>query len=445
MTRSIWLNRFLNRKEDPEFEALNRSIHTDARLFREEIAATRAHAHALHQAGIYNDDEKGGVLAALDLIETEIEAGSLGLDAFEDIHTVVESRLTELTGSAGAKIQTGRSRNEQTVTAQRLYLKKALSALVEALSDLQQVTLERAEGMIDLLVPGFTHMRPAQPIRFSFYLCSLFYGLARDKERASQALKRVDTSPAGTGALAGAPFGLDRQLTASLLGFARVSENALDTVSDRDCNMELLSVLSILLVRLSRFAEDLLLWSSPAFGFVTLDDAYCTSSSLMPQKKNPDSLELVRGKAGCVISSLVSLLITCKGLPMGYQKDLQEDKAPLFEAMDTTLACVKVFKGIIASLSLDAQKALNSIPLECLATDQADEYVREGMSFRQAYDLVAESYAKRDTGNKKTTMSPEVRARQMEASVERRNNHGGTSREAVLKQIAQGRKQLKKR
>lgn len=443
MTKSIWRKRFPHRREDQEFESLNRSIDVDARLFREEIAATRAHARALQKAGIYDPGECDRVLDALEKIEEEISAGEIPLCDFEDIHTVVESRLTELTGEAGAKIQTGRSRNEQTVTAQRLFMKKALGELIDACCGLQQAVLNKAESWVDVIFPGYTHMRPAQPIRFSHYLCAFFFGLERDRERMTQALARIDASPAGVAALAGSPFGLDRRFMAELLDFSRVSENTLDTVSDRDGNMEVLSVLSILMVRLSRLAEDLLLWSSPAFGFVELDEAYCTSSSLMPQKKNPDSLELLRGKTGRVISNLVSLLITCKGLPCGYQKDLQEDKEPLFQALDTTLACVKVCAGIVTGLRIDASKALQAVPLECLATDRADQLVKEGVPFREAYDRVAQSFSatgsdepnESDASDSGPGITPEE-------SVERRAGFGGTSRNDVLAQIARGRKKL---
>jgi len=444
MTKSIWRKRFPNRQEDRDFESLNRSIGVDARLFMEEIAATRAHACALQRAGVYDAGESHRVLTALNQIEKEISAREIQLHDFEDIHAVVESRLTELTGEAGAKIQTGRSRNEQTVTAQRLFMKKALTELTGACRRLQKAVLDKAESQVEVIFPGYTHMRPAQPIRFSHYLCALFFGLERDKERMIQAQARIDASPAGVAALAGSPFNLDRQYMAEMLGFSNVSENTLDTVSDRDGNMEILSILSILMVRLSRLAEDFLIWSSPAFGFIELDEAYCTSSSLMPQKKNPDSLELMRGKASLVISDLVSLLITCKGLPSGYQKDLQEDKEPLFHALDTSLACIKVCTGIISSLEIDAAKALQSIPPECLATDQADRLVREGIPFREAYHRVAQSYAatkmsvsnERDGLDSGSGLTPED-------SIERRTGFGCTSREAVLAQIKRGAKMLK--
>lgn len=442
MAKSIWHSRFNDREEHAGFEALNNSIGIDAQLFREEIAATHAHAQALHKAGIYSKTEVNDVLTALDTIESEIESGALALEEYEDIHTVVEQRLTDLAGPAGAKIQTGRSRNEQTVTIQRLYMLKALTSIIDKLHDLQSIVLDKADETLDVIVPGFTHMRPAQPIRFSYYLCALFFGLDRDRQRALDARARINSSPAGTGALAGAPFGLDRSYTAALLDFTKASENALDTVSDRDGHLELLSVLSILLVRLSRVAEDFLAWSAPAYGFLTLDDAFCTSSSLMPQKKNPDGLELVRGKSARVISQLTSLLITLKGLPMGYQKDLQEDKAPLFEAVDTGLTCLEVFTGIVKGLQVDADKAMAAIPPECLATDEADAEVKKGVPFREAYNRVAERYAQAGGGYGTSPLSSESLADKIKASVERRGSIGGTARNAVLEQIAQARKRL---
>jgi len=445
MKRPTWHSRLPDRKPDPAFEAMNASIGVDARLFREEIAATKAHACALRKAGIYSDDECSAVRAALCRIEDEIAGGRLGTDGHEDIHSLVEHRLTELAGPAGARIQTARSRNEQTVTAHRLFLKKALDELRASVEGLQAEALRRAEETIDALMPGYTHTRPAQPLRFAHYLCALVFGLERDKRRLSSARAGVDASPAGVGALAGATFGLDREALAKELGFASVSENALDTVSDRDGPLEALAALSILMVRLSRLAEDLVLWSSPAFGFVDLGDSYCTSSSLMPQKKNPDALELVRGKAGRVISDLVSLLVTCKGLPGGYQKDLQEDKKPLFDAVDTVAACLSACTGVLRTLRVDPVKMGKAITDDCLATDLADRWVERGVPFREAYALVAKEFAGGGTGGLGRGRSRRGRGPRLptpEESAERRDSTGGNSRRAVLQQIERARKAL---
>ncbi|MCU0722513.1 MAG: argininosuccinate lyase [Planctomycetes bacterium] len=441
MKPPTWHSRLPDRKPDPVFEAMNASIGVDARLFREEIAATKAHACALRKAGVYTGEECSAVRAALCRIEDELAGGLLAADGHEDVHSLIEHRLTELAGPAGARIQTGRSRNEQTVTAHRLFLKKSLGELAAAVEALQAEALRRAEGSVDAILPGYTHQRPAQPLRFAHYLCALSFGLERDKGRLRSARARIDASPAGVGAIAGAPFGIDREALAKELGFASVSENAFDTVSDRDGPLEALSALAILMVRLSRLAEDLVLWSSPAFGFVDLGDAYCTSSSLMPQKKNPDALELVRGKTGRVISDLVSLLVTCKGLPNGYQKDLQEDKRPLFDAVDTAAACLAVCAGVLRTLRIDPARMKKAITADCLATDLADRWVEKGVPFREAYAIVAKSFAG-GRASKGARGKAGPRPPTPQESAERRDSTGGNSRRAVLQQIARARKAL---
>jgi argininosuccinate lyase len=428
---------------------MNASIRVDARLFREEIASAKAHACALRQAGVYTSRECEKVRAALCQIEGEIAGGKLPTDGVEDIHTLIENRLTELTGDAGAKIQTARSRNEQTQVAQRLFLKDALDGLIFGVQRLQEALCVQAETHLDVLMPGYTHTRPALPLRFAHYLCAHFFGLERDKGRLRDAHRRIDTCPAGSSALAGATFPLDRDALAEALGFAAPSENALDTVSDRDGQLEALAALAILMVRLSRLAEDLILWSSPSFGFVELEDTYCTSSSRLPQKKNPDSLELVRGKCGRVVADLVSLLVTCKGLPTGYQKDLQEDKEPLFDAVDTVRDALTVTAGVMGTLGVNPENMKAAIPEECLATDQADALVEEGIPFREAFAIVAEAFQTSEnngTAKKKRRRGAKSRAAEAltpEGSVERRDLPGGTSRRAVLEQLQQARAVLR--
>ena len=394
MPRSVWNSRFADRDQDDVFENLNQSVGVDGRMFREEIRATRAHAKALLGAGIYDEDEWKAVDEALTRIEAEIAGGSIDLSVYEDIHTVVEHRLTDLTGDAGKRIQTGRSRNEQTVMNLRLFLKGAADSLIAATERLMAVLLDRAEAWVDVIFPGYTHQRPAQPIRFGFYLMAFREGLSRDLGRLTDARKRIDVSPSGVGALAGAPFGLDPAGNLDDLGFAELAGNALDAVSDRDGPVELLAALAMIQVRLSRLAEDLILWSAPAFGFLKLPAAYCTSSSLMPQKRNPDGLELVRGKAGRVVGDLTTLLVTLKGLPSGYQKDLQEDKEPLFDGVDTVLACLKICEGVVKGLVPDEEKMLAAVTPECLATDLADRLVAKGLPFREAYARVAACFDK---------------------------------------------------
>jgi argininosuccinate lyase len=387
--KALWHSRLPDRISDPAFEALNSSVGVDARLFREEIAATKAHACALRRAGIYTNEECEMVRSALCRIEEEIAGGRIPLDEYEDIHTVVEARLTELTGEAGAKIQTSRSRNEQTQVAQRLFMRSSLRDVAGGIGALQKAAVDKAEENMDAVMPGFTHARPAQPIRFAHYLCALFTGLERDKGRLIDALGRMDACPSGSGALAGATFPLGRDELARELGFSGPTENSLDTVSDRDAQLETLSALAILMVRLSRLSEDLILWSSPAYGFLELGDAYCTSSSLMPQKKNPDALELVRGKTARVDGDLLRLLALLKGLPAGYQKDLQEDKEAVFDAADAAMGSVAVMAAVIAGLSLrrDTMRAA-AAQEEMMAAGLAVALAREGMPFRKAHGIV---------------------------------------------------------
>jgi argininosuccinate lyase len=440
MKKQVWHSRFPDRLEDPEFEAFNASIGFDARLFSEEIAATAAHARALHAAGIYTDAELDAVQEALSAVGEELETGGIDLSSYEDIHTYVENRLTDLTGDAGRKIQTARSRNEQTVTAQRLFLKKALRDLGADLRALQYAALEKAEETLDVIIPGYTHLRPAQPLRFAQYFAALFFGLDRDRGRLEDAGARLDACPAGSGALAGVPFGLDRDALAGDLGFARPTDNSLDTVSDRDGQLEVLGALAILGVRLSRLAEDFILWSSPAFGFLELGATYCTSSSLMPQKKNPDGLELVRGKCGRVISDLVSLLVTLKGLPTGYQKDLQEDKEPIFDAVDTARLSLRICAGVLRGLRVCGEKTAAAVTPDCLATDMADALVKEGVPFRTAYAALAARFATatgEETGARRPGDVPSPPS--LLDSVEARSVVGGTARTSIEAQIEKAR------
>jgi argininosuccinate lyase len=436
---TVWGKRFAERAENKAFEALNSSIETDVRLYREEIAATAAHARALKRAGIYTDAELGAVLSALSEIEKEIAAGECDILRYEDVHTLVEKMLTDKTGKAGMKIQTARSRNEQTITNQRLFLKKKIAEIDGLLHLLQAALLKAAECGVDALIPGYTHARPAQPIRAAHYFLAHFFGLERDRERFAGALMRVDQSSAGTGPLAGATFGLDRDALAEDLGFAAVLDNALDAVSDRDTHMETLAAAAIMQVRLSRMAADLIAWSAPECGFMTLGDSCCTSSSIMPQKKNPDGLELVRAKAARTIGDLCAMLAVCKGLPTGYQKDLQEDKACLFGALDSAALCLETTRSAVEELKLNAEAALGAIPAECMATDLADALVSEGVPFREAYGIIAAEIGRAgglaDFGRR--IPSPEE-------SVERRDSVGGTARKAVLGQMEKAKEILQK-
>lgn len=348
-----------------------------------------AYAKALARAGVITDDEADALLAGLDDIQAEFAQNRFELQAAdEDIHTAVERRLGELVGDVAGKLHTGRSRNDQVATDTRLWLKTQITELRADLVNLQQTIIAKAEAYLDVIMPGYTHLRQAQPVRFSHWLLSYGWMLQRDKERLADLTRRVDVLPLGSGALAGNPMGIDRQFLADELGFTAVSANSMDAVGDRDYLLEFLSWASILQVHLSRLAEDLIIYSSREFSFVELDDAYATGSSLMPQKKNPDSLELIRGKTGRVVGSLTGLLTTLKGQPSTYNKDSQEDKEPLFDTVDTLRLTLPIAAGVIKTLRLNASAAYEAMDSTMLATELADYLVSKGMPFRQAHHLV---------------------------------------------------------
>ncbi|MEC8932422.1 MAG: argininosuccinate lyase, partial [Candidatus Latescibacterota bacterium] len=312
-------------------ERFNASIGFDCRLMEVDVAGSCAYARTLTRAGLLTADECAQIIDGLEKVRDEMREPSYEFaDHLEDIHMAVETRLTELIGPVGGKLHTGRSRNDQVNLDERLYLRTAIAATVGRIRQLQQVLVDFAADHTETILPGYTHLQQAQPILLAHYALSLFWALDRDAHRLTDASDRADVLPLGSGALAGSAFPLDRSFMAQELGFSRVSPNSLDAVSDRDYFLEALSALSITIIHLSRYCEDIILWSSAEFGFVELDDAYSTGSSMMPQKKNPDSLELVRGKSGRIVGGLVALLMTMKGLGLTYGKDLQEDKEPVF-------------------------------------------------------------------------------------------------------------------
>ena len=388
----------------------------------------------------------------------------------EDIHSFVERRLTEQIGPVAGKLHTGRSRNDQVATDVRLWLKWQIAgreptqanaaaapfSLDAALADLIRSAVDRAEAEIDVLMPGYTHLQPAQPIRWSHWLLSHAWAWQRDRERLADLLKRVDVLPLGSGALAGCPFPIDRAGLAADLGFIKVSPNSVDAVSDRDFVAEFLFWAALLGVHLSRWAEDLILWSSREFGFVTLADAYSTGSSLMPQKKNPDALELLRGKAGRLHGDLTTVLTMIKGLPAAYAKDLQEDKEPLFDAVDTLSLALPVARGVLETLTIHPDRMAAALGDELLATDLADALVRAGVPFRQSHHLVGQAVRRAEALGcslrdlplaELQAISPHFTAEMaaiwdFERSVEQRAATGGTARPAVEAQIAQSRRGL---
>ena len=366
------------------------SIHFDQRLARDDIAGSRAHVRGLGRGGLLSDDEVTLLLETLDAVEKEISAGTFAfVPDDEDIHTAVERRVTELAGDAGAKLHTGRSRNDQIATDLRLYAKRELAALATEVLGLQDVLFTRAKEAGDIYLPGYTHLQRAQPVLLSHHLLAHGWALARDVDRLVATVARLDVSPLGAGALAGSSLPLDPDGTASDLGFGARFENSLDAVSDRDFVAEALFDLALLGVHLSRMGEELVLWSTEEFGFIVLDDAFATGSSMLPQKKNPDVAELARGKTGRLIGNLTGLLVTLKGLPLAYNRDLQEDKEPLFDSVDQTHLALAAMSGLLSTVTINAQRMQDAANGSSVAAvDLAEWLVEQGMPFRQAHSVV---------------------------------------------------------
>lgn len=376
-------------------EAFNASTHVDARMYAEDIAGSRAHAKMLTQQKILSADDLVAILRGLDEVEAEIEAGTFEFSiALEDVHMNIEKRLTDKIGDAGKRLHTGRSRNDQVATDTRLYLRKRSNELLVRIRTLQSVLVTLAEEHAETIMPGFTHLQTAQPVTLGHHLLAYVEMFERDAARFIDGRNRMNQCPLGSAALAGTTFDIDRSFTAKTLGFDAPTANSLDSVSDRDFIMELLASASICSVHLSRFSEELILWMSAQFSFVELPDAFCTGSSIMPQKKNPDMPELVRGKAGRIIGGLMSILITMKSLPLAYNKDMQEDKEAIFDAYDNLEGCLRVFGDMLPDMIVHKQvlhKAASSG--FATATDLADALVRAGVPFRDAHEIVGKSVA----------------------------------------------------
>jgi len=386
---TLWQQRFDGDSAEA-LRALNDSLPFDRRMFREDIAGSRAHAKMLAAVGLLTGDECDSICEALDIVENEMADGRfVAAIGDEDIHTAVERRVTELT-PAGAKLHTGRSRNDQVATDLRLWTRGALSDVAEAVLGFQQTLLHRAVEAGETLMPGYTHLQQAQPVLLAHHLLAHGWALTRDVDRLMEAKRRGDVSPLGAGALAGSSLPLDPSFTAAELGFGEVFDNSLDAVSDRDFVVDALYALAMLGLHLSRIGEELVIWSSAEFGFVELDDAYATGSSMLPQKKNPDVAELARAKAGRLIGCLTGLMTTLKGLPLSYAKDLQEDKEPLFDAVDTVRLTLAALNGLIATLRFDVERLqdLASSPY-AMAADLAEVLVTHGTPFREAHAVVA--------------------------------------------------------
>jgi argininosuccinate lyase len=446
----LWGGRFSGAM-DADMARFNASLPFDWRLWDADIAGSIAWARAIAAVGLLSADERDQIIAGLKDLRTEIAAdpeASFSGASDEDIHSYVERRLAERIGAAAGKLHTGRSRNDQVATDVRLWLRAEIARLAHELRLLISAAAERAAAEIDVTMPGYTHVQPAQPVRWSHWLLSHAWPWQRDAERLADLARRVDVLPLGSGALAGCPFPIDRAALARDLDFAAVSPNSLDAVSDRDFIVEFLFWAALLGVHLSRFAEDLILWSSREFGYVAMADAFSTGSSLMPQKKNPDALELLRGKSGRLVGNLTGVLTLLKGLPSAYDKDLQEDKEPLFDAIDTLRLALPVARGALSSLSIRPDRMAASLGDELLATDLADALVRRGMPFRESHHVVGRvvrraeelGCALRDLSEAELAAIDErlVGTQDVwdfERSVEQRATAGGTARGSVLAQV----------
>jgi argininosuccinate lyase len=391
MTKSqnLWGGRF-SQEADPSFTTFNNSFAYDRRLFAVDIRASIAHCNGLAAAGVIDQAEADKINAGLQtVLEHEDDSAYFDQMVSEDVHSFVEARLVEVVGDAGLKLHTGRSRNDQVATDLRLWLREAIDQLSNGVRSTQAALLDFAEANSDAVLPGYTHLQRAQPILFAHWCLAYFEMLARDRERLSEIRRRVNVLPLGSAALAGASFPIDRDAVARELGFESVSRNSVDAVSDRDFCVEFVSACSLIMVHLSRLAEEVILYSTSEFSFFELSDAVATGSSLMPQKKNPDSMELVRGKAGRVFGHTVSLLTMLKGLPLAYNKDMQEDKEAVFDAYDTTHACLEVSTLVLGNvkLNVDCMRAAASKGM-MNATELADYLVRKGVAFREAHETV---------------------------------------------------------
>ena len=433
------------------------SLHYDRRLYRQDIAGSIAHARMLARQGIIADDEAVRLVTGLERIRQEIEADTFPWrEELEDVHMNIERRLYETVGDVAGKLHTARSRNDQVATDVRLYLKEVIDEALEVIHDLRAAFVERADGNRQVVMPGYTHVQRAQPVLFAHHMLAYFEMFGRDAERMRQARNAADTMPLGSGAIAGVPYPIDRESVARELGFRKVSANSMDAVSDRDFLLDFHSAAGICAMHLSRLAEELVLWSSDEFGFVYLDDKYTTGSSIMPQKRNPDFAEIARGKTGRVYGNLIGLLTTMKGLPLTYNRDMQEDKEGLFDTVDTLIPTLQVAKGMVSTMEIQADRmrtaALNSY---ALATDVADYLVAKGLPFREAHGIVArlsrhavESGKRLDEHDLETYLrfsdkfEVDVLAITVESSIRARDVLGGTAPNRVEAAIEAARAEL---
>ncbi|MCF6202920.1 MAG: argininosuccinate lyase [Methylococcaceae bacterium] len=445
-------------KTDAFVEIFTASVDFDQRMAQEDIDGSIAHAKMLYKINILSESELKDILSGLNTISEEIKQGVFNWSIKqEDVHMNIEARLTDLIGIAGKKLHTGRSRNDQVATDIRLYLRSEIANITDQLARLQHAILDLAEKEAETIMPGFTHLQVAQPVTFGHHLMAWFEMLSRDKERLQDCCKRINIMPLGAAALAGTSYPIDREMTAELLGFSRPSNNSLDSVSDRDFAIEFTAAGSLIMMHLSRFSEELVLWASAQFDFIDIPDAFCTGSSIMPQKKNPDVPELVRGKSGRVTGHLISLLMLMKGQPLAYNKDNQEDKEPIFDTADTLVNSLRAFADMIPHICAKKENMYSAAKQGfATATDLADYLVRKGMAFRDAHEIVGLAVrlgvdTKRDLSEislgELQKFSAEITEDvfdilKLEGSVAARKHIGGTAPDTVRTAIESARKDM---
>lgn len=453
----LWAGRFAE-PADVLVERFTESVGFDRRLAKHDIKGSIAHATMLAATGVLSIADKDAIVDGLEEISKEIEAGRFEWKGtLEDVHMNIESALTERIGEAGKRLHTARSRNDQVATDIRLFLREAIDGIIAAIRRLQEVILDIAEREAETILPGFTHLQPAQPITFGHHVMAWFEMLARDMERLVDCRRRLNRLPLGSAALAGTPHPIDREYSARLLGFEVVGENSLDAVSDRDFAIEFASAGALIMVHLSRMSEELVMWVSPSFDFISLGDAWCTGSSIMPQKKNPDIPELVRGKSARLIGNLNTLLTLMKGQPLAYNRDNQEDKEPIFDSVDTLRDCLEIFAAMLGSLECrrsNMRKA--ALKGHVTATDLADYLVRKGMPFRDAHEVTGRAVrlaveSERDLADlgldelrafSSMIESDALEVLTLEGSVAARDHVGGTAPKQVRSAIARARRRL---
>lgn len=453
----VWGGRF-REKTDEIVDCFNASISFDRRLYSQDIAGSMAHCRMMAKQKIITEEEASQINGALTEIEKQMDRGEFAFDeAQEDIHTAVEKALIEKVGILGEKLHTGRSRNDQVSLDVRMYVREAINRVIILIKEMQKILIRLAEKNIDLIVPGYTHLQRAQPVLLSHHLLAYFEMMKRDRQRFQENLTRVNILPLGSAALAGSTFKLDRDMVANELGFDAISENSMDAVSDRDFVLEFLFASSILMMHLSRLSEEIVIWSTQEFGFIKLPDGLCTGSSIMPQKKNPDLPELIRGKTGRVYGHLMALLTTMKGLPLTYNKDMQEDKEALFDTVDTVEQCLMVMTRLLKEIFFNKKVMKKAVEEgNLVATDMADYLVGKGMTFRKAHETVGKMvvYAmdqKKElnqlTQNEMKTFSKKI-GNDVYAwldparCVKRRNLPGGTAPEMVRKSLKRAKREI---